>query len=232
MSLQTIFNCPAKLYTLKIFTHNRIREHPKGCSFSLVHITICIVTQITHIFESGEFTEFVQHGCGQKLFKVTRVTVTCPCAILPSLPSPTLWKAFVCVVFRVTVTVTGDGRGDANLCTVSRFVSALFALTSYPSCFPKTPHRASWRKWEHKCRVYLQFRRTTEQSVSNALDMLFALFVFCSFLFGNVRSVFVLEIVLKACKCAEYCVCSFCSAKKWDTPWPAIQVEKMWSEEF
>ena len=33
--------------------------------------------------------------------------------------------------------------------------------------------------------------------------MLFALFVFCSFLFGNVRSVFVLKIVLKACKSAE-----------------------------
>ena len=56
MSTQTVFKCPAKLYTLKIFTHNRIREHPKGCSF--------FVTQITSIFESGEFTEFVQHGCG------------------------------------------------------------------------------------------------------------------------------------------------------------------------
>ena len=29
MSLQMVFKCPAKLYTLKIFTHNRIREHPK-----------------------------------------------------------------------------------------------------------------------------------------------------------------------------------------------------------
>ena len=96
MSLQMVFKCPAKLYTLKIFTHNRIREHPKGCSFSLVHITICIVTQITYIFESGEFTEFVRHGCGQMLFKVTRVTVT----------------------------VTGDGRGDGNSRTVSRFVTA------------------------------------------------------------------------------------------------------------
>jgi len=73
-----VFKCPAKLYTLKIFTHNRIREHPKGCSFSLVHITICIVTQITYIFESGEFTGFVRHSCGQKLFKVTRVTVSSP----------------------------------------------------------------------------------------------------------------------------------------------------------
>ena len=73
-----VFKCPAKLYTLKIFTHNRIREHPKGCSFSLARITICIVTQTTHIFESGEFTEFVRHSCGQKLFKVTRVTVTYP----------------------------------------------------------------------------------------------------------------------------------------------------------
>ena len=73
-----VFKCPAKLYTLKIITHNRIREHPKGCSFSLVHITICIVTQIIYIFESGEFTGFVRHGCGQKLFKVTRVTVTYP----------------------------------------------------------------------------------------------------------------------------------------------------------
>ena len=43
-------------------------EHPKGCSFSLVHITICIVTQITSIFDSGEFTGFVRHSCGQKLF--------------------------------------------------------------------------------------------------------------------------------------------------------------------
>ena len=76
MSTQTVFKCPAKLYTLRIFTHNRIREHPKGCSFSLVHITICIVTQTTHIFECGEFTEFVRHGCGQELFKVTRMTVT------------------------------------------------------------------------------------------------------------------------------------------------------------
>ena len=76
MSLQMVFKCPAKLYTFKIFTHNRIREHPKGCSFSLVHITICIVTQTTHIFECGEFTELVRHSCGQKLFKVTRVTVT------------------------------------------------------------------------------------------------------------------------------------------------------------
>ena len=73
-----VIKCPAKLYTSKIFTHNRIREHPKGCSFSLVHITICIVTQITYIFESGEFTEFVRHSCGQNLFKVTRVTVTYP----------------------------------------------------------------------------------------------------------------------------------------------------------
>jgi len=64
MSLQMVFKCPAKLYTLKIFTHNRIREHPKGCSFSLEHITICIVTQTTHIFKSGEFTGFVRHGCG------------------------------------------------------------------------------------------------------------------------------------------------------------------------
>ena len=66
--------------------------------------------------------------------------------------------------------------------------------------------------------VYHNPRRTTEQSSSNPVDMLFALFVFCSFLFGNVRSVFVLEIVLKACKCAEYCTCSFCSVKKRDTP--------------
>ena len=78
MSLQTVFKCPAKLYTLKVFTHNRIREHPKWCSFSLEHITICIVTQITYIFESGEFTGFVRHSCGQKLFKVTRVTVSSP----------------------------------------------------------------------------------------------------------------------------------------------------------
>ena len=78
MSLQMVFKCPAKLYTLKIFTHNRIREHPKGCSFSLVHITICIVTRIKCILESGEFTGFVRHGCGQKLFIVTRVTVTYP----------------------------------------------------------------------------------------------------------------------------------------------------------
>lgn len=73
-----VFKCPAKLYTLKLFTHNRIREHPKGCSFSLEHITICIVTQTTHIFKSGEFTGFVWHGCGQELFKVTRMTVTYP----------------------------------------------------------------------------------------------------------------------------------------------------------
>ena len=104
------------------------------------------------ILESGEFTEFVQHGCGQELFKVTRVTVTSTRAILPSLPSPTLWKTFVCVVFRVTVTVTGDGRCDANLCTVRRFAPSLFAPTSYPSCFPKTPYRATWRKCEHKYR--------------------------------------------------------------------------------
>ena len=78
MSLQMVFKCPAKLYTLKIITHNRIREHPKGCSFSLVHITICIVTQTTYVFKSGEFTELVRHSCGQKLFKVTRVTVTYP----------------------------------------------------------------------------------------------------------------------------------------------------------
>ena len=90
MSLQMVFKCPAKLYTLNIFTHNRIREHPQGCSFSLVHITICIVTQITYIFESGEFTEFVRHSCGQKLFKVTRVTVNSTRVILLSLPSPTL----------------------------------------------------------------------------------------------------------------------------------------------
>ena len=78
MSLQMVFKCPAKLYTLKIFTHNRIREHPKGCSFSLVHITICIVTRIKCILESCEFTEFVRLGCGQELFKVTRVTVSSP----------------------------------------------------------------------------------------------------------------------------------------------------------
>ena len=65
-------------------------RHPKGCSFSLVHITICIVTQITYIFESGEFTELVRHGCGQKLFIVTRVTVTSTRVILLSLPSPML----------------------------------------------------------------------------------------------------------------------------------------------
>ena len=155
-----------------------------------------------------------------------------PCAVLPSLPSPTLWKTFACVVFRVTVTVTGDGRGDANLCTVSRFVSALFAPTSYPSCFPKTPHRATWRRCEHKCGVYLKLRRTTEQSNSNHVDMLFALFVFCSFLFGNVRSVFVLVIVLKARKCAEYCTCSFCSVKKRDTPDLQVQSKKCGRRSF
>ena len=64
MSLQKVFKCPAKLYTLKIFTYNRIREHPKGCCFSLARITIFIVTQITYIFESGEFTGLVRHGCG------------------------------------------------------------------------------------------------------------------------------------------------------------------------
>ena len=127
-----VFKCPAKLYTLKIITHNRIREHPKGCSFSLVHITICIVTQITYIFESGEFTELVRHGCGQKLFIVTRVTVTSTRVILLSLPSPTLWKSFACVVFRVTVTVTGDGRGDGNSCAVSRFVTALLCSGKLP----------------------------------------------------------------------------------------------------
>ena len=31
-------------------------------------------------------------------------------------------------------------------------MSALFAPTSYPSCFPKTPYRATWRKCEHKYR--------------------------------------------------------------------------------
>ena len=62
--------------------------------------------------------------------------------------------------------------------------------------------------------VYHNPCRTTEQSNSNHVDMLFALFVFCSFLFGNVRSVFVLKISLKACKSAEYCACSFCSVKK------------------
>ena len=66
--------------------------------------------------------------------------------------------------------------------------------------------------------VYHNPCRTTEQSSSNPVDMLIALFVFCSFLFGNVRSVFVLKISLKACKCAEYCACSFCSVKKRDTP--------------
>ena len=103
------------------------------------------------------------------------------------------------MIFRVTVTVTGDG----NSRTVSRFVPALFVPTSYPRRRNTTPHMAAWRKCEHKCGVYLKLRRTTEQSVSNALDMLLALFVFCSFLFGNVRSVFVLKISLKACKSAE-----------------------------
>ncbi|MBO5577396.1 MAG: hypothetical protein J5956_14030, partial [Ruminococcus sp.] len=55
---------------------------------------------------------------------------------------------FACVAFRVTVTVTGDG----NSRTVSRFVSALFAATSYPSFCPKTPHRAAWCRCEHKYR--------------------------------------------------------------------------------
>ena len=114
----------------------------------------------------------------------------------------------------MTVTVTGDGRGDGNSRTVSRFVSVLFAPTSYPSRNPKTPYRAAWRRCEHKCGVYLKLRRTTEQSNSNPVDMLFALFVFCSFLFGNVRSVFVLVISLKPRSCAESSSCSFCSAKK------------------
>ena len=149
MSLQMVFKCPAKLYTFKIFTHNRIREHPKGCSFSLARITICIVTQTTYIFECGEFTEFVRHGCGQKLFKVTRVTVTLA-----------LW---------------------ADLC---------------PPCFRRQVTRAASRKRRTGQRgagvstsagVYHNPRRTTEQSSSNPVDMLFALFVFCSFCvrFGN-----------------------------------------------
>ena len=79
--------------------------------------------------------------------------------------------------------------------------------------------------------VYHNPRRTTEQISSNHVDMLFAPFVFCSFLFGNVRSVFVLKISLKACKSAEYCACSFCSAKKRDTP-DLKNNQKMWSEEF
>ena len=79
--------------------------------------------------------------------------------------------------------------------------------------------------------VYHNPCRTTEQSILCPADMLFALFVFCSFLFGNVRSVFVLEIVLKACKSAEYCACSFCSVKKRETPDLQDQ-SKMWSEEF
>ena len=66
--------------------------------------------------------------------------------------------------------------------------------------------------------VYHNPRRTTEQSNSNHVDMLFALFVFCSFLFVVVRCVFVLEIALKTRKCAEYCTCSSCSVKKRDTP--------------
>ena len=137
-----------------------------------------------------------------------------PCAILPSLPSPMLWKTFACVVFRVTVTVTGDGRGDANLCTVSRFVSALFSPTSYPSCFPKRRTGQRGAGVSISTGVYHNPRRTTEQSSSNPVDMLIALFVFCSFLFGNVRSVFVLESSLKARRYAESCTCSFCSAKK------------------
>lgn len=78
MSTQMVFKCPAKLYTLNICTHNRIKEHPKGCSFSFVRITICIVTRITCIFENGEFTGLLQSSYCPKLFKVTRVTVTSP----------------------------------------------------------------------------------------------------------------------------------------------------------
>ena len=145
-------------------------------------------------------------------------------------------KSFACALYEVTLDVTGDGRGDGNSRTVSRFVPALFSATSYPSFCPKTPHRAAWRRCEHKCGVYLQFRRTTEQSVSNAVDMLFAPFVDCSFyrhcspnnfvqrnftsgtsclfLFGVVRCVFVLKSRLKVRSCAENRTCSFCSAKK------------------
>ena len=128
--------------------------------------------------------------------------------------------------------MTGDGRGDGNSRAVSRFVPTLSIGGEFT--------RASARKRRTGQRgagvstsagVYHNLRRTTEQSNSNHVDVLFALFVFCSFLFGNVRCVFVLVIVLKACKCAEYCTCSLCSAKK--RPPLACKInQKMWSERF
>ena len=36
------------------------------------------------------------------------------------------WEAFVCVILRVMLTVAGDGKGDGNSRTVSRFMPTLF----------------------------------------------------------------------------------------------------------
>ena len=144
-----------------------------------------------------------------------------PCAVLPSLPSPTHWKAFVCVIFRVTVTVTGDG----NSRTVSRFVPALFSATSYPSRFPKTPHRAAWRRCEHKCRGVSQSspnNRTKQFKPRRyAVCVVRFLFVLCSFWKSFWKLANALNTVLVR-------------SVRWkkEIPLTCKINQKMWSEEF
>ena len=149
-------------------------------------------------------------------------------------------KSFACALYEVTLDVTGacthgcepifdrlamQRQTTTRATPTQRFTGQRGASVSisvgYISSFAEQPNKVFQTPWICCLRrsLTVRFAHIVRRTISYTKTLQAALPVrSCSFLFVAVRCVFVLEIVLKACKYAEYCACSFCSAKNRDTP--------------